>query len=524
MANFQDSNGNDLYSVLKDKIGAGFKNKKILLTTLDSAFLDNQYVFPYLGVLYLASVAAEIGMKVRFIDRKENQLTPKTLSEFNFFYTDEFDLNNIELYRDIDVIAISCMTPQGIEAYQICREVKRKYPEKIIILGGPHAEYYFEECLSNKFDMIIVGDGERVFKELLLGDADSLFEKLSRKSKLGTLVFSDYLSVKEMNSYPIPYREKAYISKYNYFLNRVKATTLVNSRGCPMGCAFCEDRRTHGRWFSPEHFEREIQDIVGLGIKAIMIFDDLFAINPKKMKPYSDILKKYHKKVSLIYRCFGHAKVIANHPEILDLLSESGCVEIGFGAEGASQEILDTVYKGTKIEQMHACIERTIQAGIKVKAFFMIGLPGETEQTFQETYTFIKKYRSRFSDFFDFDFAVFFPYKGTLIGDIMRLPKGKTIIFKNQKIDRTFFKIRLKRGLNWADIDSQSYGAYKKRGGDSDIVVETYDWEKNKILLSSEQINELKESVMLLSGRYTGHKGDRIFIPMSEGNVGSAIS
>jgi len=168
-------------------------------------------------------------------------------------------------------------------------------------------------------------------------------------------------------------------------------------------------------------------------------------------------------------------------PELAELLAESGCVEIGFGAESASQEILDTVNKRTTVEQMHAFVETVIWAGMKVKAFFMIGLPGETEETFRETYDFIKKYRLKYPSLFDFDCTVFFPYKGTLIGDVARNGGG--------------FKIRPRRGLNWSDIDSNGYGAYKKKKGDSDIVIETDG-------LTAERIGELQKDTMLLSGRY----------------------
>ena len=409
-------------------------------------------------------------------------------------------------------------------AYQIRRALKERFPRVTVMIGGPHAKHYLSECKREGFDIIVVGDGERIFQEILLGDIKGLHRRLSPESLPQTLIFQDYLTESEMNNYPIPYRDKDYIYKYNYLLNNLNATTVMNSRGCPMGCLFCEDRRTMGRWFSPEHFEEEILDIANLGFKAIMIFDDLFTISPKKLRPYTEILKRFHKRIGLLYRCFGHAKVMAQHPEIATMLAESGCVELGFGAESASQTILDSVYKRTKTEELHNFAEVAIRAGIQVKAFFMIGLPGETEETYQETYDFIRKYRSKYPHAFDFDLSVFFPYKNTVIGDIARLAQGKTIIFSRQEVDMSFFKIRPRDGLSWVEIDNGHYGAYKKRGGDSDIVIETYDWQKEKVLLSAERIYELKEQTMPLSGRYSDERGKRIYSPAIEGNIGSLAS
>lgn len=416
----------------------------MLLVTLDSPFLDDQYVFPYLGILYLVAVAKRLGVNVEFTDN----LRPEDVWKY-------------------EVIGISCTTPQGAQAYQICRWIKEWYPHITVVLGGPHATHYLEECRKEPFDIIVTGDGERVFEELLLGKVDK--SHLSSKSTSKQLVFHDNLTEDEMNSYPIPYRDETYIDRYNYDLNGVKATTLVNSRGCPMRCAFCENGRTTPRWFSLEHFEAEIKSIADQGIKAVMIFDDLFVINIDKVKPYLETLRRH----SMAFRCFGHARFMTQ--EMANLLAESGCVEIGFGAESASQEILDAVNKRTTVEQMHAFVETVIGAGMMIKAFFMIGLPGETEETARQTAAFIKKYRQKYPESFDFDYTVFFPYKGTLIGDAARNGGG--------------FDIRPRRGLTWSDIDSNGYGAYKKKRGNADIVIETDG-------LAANRIGELQKKVL----------------------------
>jgi len=378
-------------------------------------------------------------------------------------FTDELRIKKAGRY---DVVTISCMTPQGQQAYRICRKLKQRYPGIIVMIGGPHPTHYLDECRNHPFDIIVTGDGERVFEELLTGGCN----RFSPESTPEQLIFHDELTEAEMNSYPIPYRGKSYIDSYNYYLNGIKATTLVNSRGCPMKCGFCESAGTKVKWYSVEHFKAEIKSIADLGIKAVMIFDDLFALSVNKTKPYLDVLKGYDMK----FRCFGHAKTMT--PEFANLLYDSGCVEIGFGAESASQEILDVVNKKTTVEQMHDFVVYVIGFGIRVKAFFMIGLPGETEESARETINFIKKYREEYPDMFDFDLTVFFPYKGTTIGDISRNGGG--------------YDIQPRKGMNWADIDSNGLGAYKQKQGASDIVTETSG-------LTGERIGELQKETLL---------------------------
>ncbi len=502
-----------------EMFNGGFKNKKILISTMDSPFLDNQYVFPYLGILYLVSVAIKNGMRTKYIDLNFKAIDSEIIENYDILYTDFFNISNMSQYKFFDIICLSCMTPQGNQAYSILKEIKRKYPEMIVVIGGSHATFYYDECIDKGFDVIVKGDGERIFDYMLIGDVEQLINKLSHSDKSKSIVFEDYLTENEMSQYPVPYRERAYLKKYNYLLQGVRATTIVNSRGCPMGCAFCEHRKTKGRWFSVNHFESEIQDVLSNGFNGIMIFDDLFTINPKKLRPYAEILKKYHNENSVIYRCFGHAKIISKHENLIGMLKESGCVEIGIGAESASQVILDNVNKGTTVYELHNCVEKIIQAAIRVKVFFMIGLPGETLDTFHETYEFIKKYRNKYPDYFDFDLTVFFPYKGTLIGNVIRFPEGKKIFYNNKMLDNKYYQIRLINDLTWEDVDSGNYGAYKKKGGLSDVIVETYDWDKKTILLSSNDILSLKEKAMRLSKRYTDKNGNRIFQPVYEGSI-----
>lgn len=385
--------------------------KSILFITLRSDFLDDSFVFPYLGVLYLVGVAEKLGAK--------------------FAYTDTFNLDQCAKY---DIIAISCLTPQAKEAYDIRRACK----DKIVVIGGPHTKGYADECIAEGFDTVIVGDGEEAIERILLDDCfpQIMFYRLDEEI---------------MNQY-MPLRERQYINKYKYWLKDRYVTTIVNSRGCSMGCGFCEDANTGARWYSPEHFEAEIDDIRSLGIKGVMIFDDLFAFSLKKVKPYLKILKEQD---DFIFRCFGHAATMTK--SFAKELAKAGCVSIGFGVESASQVILDRINKNTKVKQLYAFVENCVDAGIDVKAFCMIGLPGETKEDFDKTYKFIVECKEKYGDRFDFDLTVFFPYKGTEIGS--RVRSGEDL--------------GLYPRISWEDIDAGKYGAYKKKDGDSDIVTFT---------------------------------------------------
>ncbi|MCK5803800.1 MAG: B12-binding domain-containing radical SAM protein [Lentisphaeria bacterium] len=508
----------DVATRVQREFGTGIRDKRILLMTLSSPFLDTERVFPYLGVLYLLAVAKSAHIPVYFLpDLLESSETDGP----GVYYTDEFRSELLGMYSTFDVVALSCMTPQGEEAGIVRNRLKTARPDVKVMVGGPHATHYTEQCIRQGFDYVMMGDGERLFAAILSGDVPLLLDKIRPESTARTLVFSDWLSQEEMNALPLPFRETQYIGRYQYSISGVPGTTMMNSRGCPMGCAFCESRHTEGRWYSPDHFRREIEQILDLGYRGVMIFDDLFAVSPHRLTPYLEILRQHHQQDGLVFRCFGHANVIARFPELGPLLAGAGCVEIGFGAESASQQILDTVYKGTKVEDLHRFVEVCADAGICVKAFFMIGLPGESHKTFAYTRDFVRHYRQKYPEMFDFDLVAFFPYKGTIIGNAMRLPDGAEIrdgtrIYTNQS-----FNIRLNEHLTWVQIDSGAYGAYKKKGGMSDVVVHTYNWDKREVLLPPEAIKELKEHTLRDAMRYTDSCGRHLETPLVEGSIGS---
>ena len=172
---------------------------------------------------------------------------------------------------------------------------------------------------------------------------------------------------------------------------------------------------------------------------------------------------------------------------MIEILKATGCIEVGFGAESASQKILDIVQKRTTVEQMHNLCHRFLSAGIKVKSFFMIGLPGESEEDARQTETFIRRWFRKYPDMYGYDLCAFFPYRGTLIGDSIR-----------RKEDA--YDLRLIEGLSWPEVDTGEYGAYKKVGGDSDLIIETYDWKSKQVLLSAKRIQAIKNNLSLRRG------------------------
>jgi len=446
---------------------------RVLLTTLPSPFLDDDRAFPQLGILYLLSVAKAAGHRVYYMKHPYlSGLEANTLGSA-LFYTDTVELRSRHVYDEYDAVAISAVTPQGGQARELLDRLKADRPGRPVIIGGPHATHYSQECLDAGFDYVSVGDGEEWFVSFLNGKYHP-----SRRRWHGLL------NAHDMNRMPPPLREKEYLQNYGeYKLRGRPATSMIVSRGCGRHCAFCEDGSSPARWYTPEHFEQQVLDVKRAGFDAVMIYDDLFAISSKKVRPYAEILKKH----GVIYRCFTHARSVWKDKELAHVLADTGCVAVGFGAESMDDGILETINKRTTGQMNQYCVDIMQGVGINVKSFFMLGLPGETTQTAEKMYDFIKRNRELYPDLYDFDQAsIFFPFKGTEIGDSLR--RGE---------DR--YDLRLVEGLTWEEVDNKCLGAHKAAGGESEHITETS-------CLSCAALAIWQDRIRTLSKRFDGRE------------------
>lgn len=400
---------------------------RVLLISLRSPFLDSDRVFPPIGLLQLKSCLVSAGHEVDLVD--------------------DFEPNDVPVkYSGYDVAGFSVMTPQGKDAIKALTLFKESHPHTKCVIGGPHALHYFDEVESQPWDYIVPADGERAIVQI--ANAQPGLPRVIR----------DQLSTVDMNLTPRPDRDLTFLSNYHYKIDGIPATTMLTTRGCPMGCKFCEDRRTTVRHYEIERVLQEIDDVKRAGFGAIMFFDDIFAMMPKRTQDLTRAIKP----LGIKYRCFAHANTLKE--EMAEQLADSGCVEIGFGCEHASQKILDVIGKGVKTYHNEDFLSRCHRYGIRVKAFFIIGLPGETQETLDELESFIQRH-TQSGLLYDFDVTLYYPYKGTYIRDNI-----------------SEFDIQLVEGLN------DSVGFYKGKEGTAEAVVRTST-------LSPEQLRDAKERI-----------------------------
>lgn len=375
---------------------------KILLINPNSGFLINEKVFPSLGLLYLSAYLKKHGYKdISLIDMNEEKALPDSV--------------------DADIVGFYSNTPQFPSVVRLSGDIKRinRVKNALYVFGGPHVSGKPED-VHDKSDIIVMGEGEKALLDIVRRK-----EGNDRQERI-----LKYEYIDDADSLPFPDRDLIDIKSYRYYLDGQLTTTLLSSRGCPFGCSFCANNAWGKtlRLRSPRNVFEEVRllkDKYGYG--AFMFFDDTMTINKKRMSEICGLLKD----LKIIFRCFIRSDTVDR--DILVKMRESGCVEVGVGIESGSQRILNIVNKGETVRKNMEAIKLCHKAGIRVKGFFIIGLPGENNESIKETMVFLEE-----ADLDDIDITLYTPYPGSFIYK----NKEKFDLFFKDDYEHAWFKGR----------------------------------------------------------------------------------
>ena len=234
---------------------------------------------------------------------------------------------------------------------------------------------------------------------------------------------------KSLDDLPIPYHHLLPLDRYRMPMIKGPYTFIVTSRGCPAGCKYCIKHviyQNSVRLRSPANLMEEMRLLYNLGIHHIHMYSDLFTVSRDQVVELCNLIMKEGLKIT--WTC--NSRVDYVDEEMLKLMGRSGCTLISWGIESGNELILKKAHKGYKMEQAHRALRWAKQAGIKNWGYFIIGLPGETEETIKETIATSKK--------LPLDIALFHvaaPYPGTP--------------FFFEVVENGWFR----SGTNWEEVD-----------------------------------------------------------------------
>lgn len=213
--------------------------------------------------------------------------------------------------------------------------------------------------------------------------------------------------IKDLNDLPIPMHELLPFKSYRMPLIKGPFTFIVSSRGCPAGCTYCIKHVSYQfstRLRSPELIMTELWKLKKLGLNNIHMYSDLFTVNREQVV---ELCKRMiDEKINLKWTC--NSRVDYVDEEMLQLMGKAGNWLISWGIESGNEKILKHAHKGADPDKAERALKWAKKAGIMNWGYFIIGLPGETEETIRQTIDFAKK--------LPLDIALFHvaaPYPGT---------------------------------------------------------------------------------------------------------------
>lgn len=361
-----------------------------------------------LGICYIAAVLEKNNITVNILD------------------ADILDLTFEQIIDEITkmtpkILLISILTTTYEAVIQLATQLKTKSPLLKIIVGGPHLATNPETTLENTcFDAGIIGEAEYSTLELvqrLLKNQDYQDVKGIIYRKNNNLIKTPPRElIQNLDELPMPaYHLLPDINAYHPQIHSYRYTPvigMITSRGCPYRCIFC-DQGVFGkrfRFLSAQNIAQQIQELQKrYGIKEVTFFDDVFTLNKKRIYDFCNEIEK--RKIKITWSCLTRADHVDK--EMLQQMKNAGCWLIAMGIESGNQEILDFIKKDVKLEKIKEATAWAHEAGIKVRGFFQIGHPKETEKSIEDTINFAKSLK-----IYSAEFTISTPFKGTELYEI----------------------------------------------------------------------------------------------------------
>lgn len=333
---------------------------------------DNSiFKFPPLGLGYMASCVRGRGFSVQLIDctfQKEEEVLKKARKAKARF------------------IGISCMSSMKDAALGMAQKLRGEC--EFLLTGGPLPTVDPREFLEH-FDLVVVGEGEETMLEILQSRDAEGWRKVKGVAfkESGRVVSTPPREfVKDLDSLPFPSRDLFDNESYKRYFRRrhgYTITSMMASRGCPFNCEFCS-RPVFGRSYRGRQAASivdEMEEILSHGYDRVWIADDIFPLTKEAgMEVCREIIVR---GLDVQWECLCRVDVLDR--ELASRMVEAGCHRVFFGMESGNDAVLKLMNKQTSVEQGLRAVQLARSAGIKTGGFFILGYPGETNETMLDT-------------------------------------------------------------------------------------------------------------------------------------------
>jgi len=303
---------------------------------------------------------------------------------------------------DSDIVAFSATSPTYARALLFAREIKEINPRARTVLGGWHASAVAPGAIDMMYiDQVVRGEGEEPFLRILNGDASPVLE--GRRLQFTDLPWVDREAINERRQ--IDYCQTTWGERI---------ASLQSIRGCKMNCKMCAQSCMTGKYNKSTNPLRmrdpadTMDEIEWLGreygIDRFKFLDPTWAVDDDVVFAFCE--EKLRRGNSVKWDAEAHAHFATRRG--LEIMARAGCDVVMVGCESGSQKTLDRLNKGATVEEIKRVFEWAREFGMRRRAFFMVGVPGETLSDVYSTYMLIKEIQP---DIFGMTFLT--PYPGS---------------------------------------------------------------------------------------------------------------
>ncbi len=355
--------------------------------------------FPPLGLGYIAAYLKQHNISVDLVDCT--------------FLSQEEAVEKVRRSNP-KIIGVYSMFSMKNKAMQMANLLRENC--ELLVAGGPLPTLNPKDFLQD-FDVVIIGEGEETMLKLVREveeDADlSRVRGIAYKEKDEMKLTPPREFIQNLDSIPFPARElfdnqaykNHYSKKFGYTI-----TSLITSRGCPFNCDFCS-QPIFGNKFrtrSAANIVDEIETVHALKYDRIWFADDCFTLSRKRLMDIcNEIIQR---RIKIDWECLSRVDTVDG--EMTEKMKQAGCVRVFFGIESGNDSVLALMNKQVTTKQAKEAVHATKQSGIQVGAFFIVGYPGETDETVLDTMRFAS---SLPLDYLSFTFP--YPIPGTPLYD-----------------------------------------------------------------------------------------------------------
>lgn len=368
-------------------------------------------------MLWLAGYIEQQGYNVEVVDVKSNVNEDFSEKEKERIFKETVDR---AVASRSPLIGLSAFTEDHRNIMKLAEAIRQRSNAKIIV-GGIHAtvspeDYFIKE--DSPFDAAVVGDGEVPLTKLIEAEKTGI----DSREKISGLVFRkgrDILHTApqsvspSLDGMPIhPYHKldmNFYLQPQQFLLRSIylSGVHIFTARGCPYGCTFCANSRKKVRFRSLDSVVEELLYLKETyAIDGFYVHDDTFTIKNDRVIEFCERLTAL--KYRFVWGMEGRVNQFSD--EVFRALKKSGCIQIDFGVESGSQEALDRMKKGIKVNDTEKVFRRCRKEKIRTYANILINTPEETEEDVRKTIGLMEDIKAT-----TYGICVTTPYPGTEI-------------------------------------------------------------------------------------------------------------